>query len=344
MEGDYRLRLLKVGSGHADLDQVTLGTIDHDAGVSAFAGLDRAFLGTTTAVQQVVDGSGADISSLVSGASDQSYSASAGQTMLVTLAASGSSNTALVVESFGYTSGVPGDSTGILVQAPRGDGTWRTLAHVHPRRTAAALAVDGEGSALLRLVFLREHTIRSLRRLNIIGTQTPQALDLGKAAHSRLGDVSAAVRSSGGTSTTLIPGDALELGFTTTPVPSGKIRNLFLQVRGAYTTQPASREAGVTLAGETYELALGPARPNPSSGRVNLSFTMAQAGPVSVCVYDVAGRLVRTLINGPAEPGPHDLVWNATDDGGRRVGAGVYFYRMVAGSWVSQRKVVFLER
>jgi hypothetical protein len=47
-------------------------------------------------------------------------------------------------------------------------------------------------------------------------------------------------------------------------------------------------------------------------------------------------------VSGTAESGPHDIVWNATDDGGRRVGAGVRFYRMDAGSWQSQRKVVFL--
>jgi hypothetical protein len=50
----------------------------------------------------------------------------------------------------------------------------------------------------------------------------------------------------------------------------------------------------------------------------------------------VAGRLVRTLVNEMAEPGPHDIIWNAAD---RHIGAGVYFCRMDGG----QRKVVFLE-
>jgi flagellar hook assembly protein FlgD len=83
---------------------------------------------------------------------------------------------------------------------------------------------------------------------------------------------------------------------------------------------------------------------NPSNGSVSFSFTMAKQGPASIRVYDVAGRLVKTLVSGTAEGGPHDIIWNATDDGGRRVDAGVYFYRIDAGSWRSQRKVVFLER
>jgi flagellar hook capping protein FlgD/galactose oxidase-like protein len=93
-----------------------------------------------------------------------------------------------------------------------------------------------------------------------------------------------------------------------------------------------------------YELALGAAHPNPSSGTVSISFTMAQQGSVSIGVYDVAGRLVKNLVDGSAKAGPHDIVWDLSDNGGRRVGAGVYFYRMDASSWRSQRKVVFLKR
>jgi hypothetical protein len=54
--------------------------------------------------------------------------------------------------------------------------------------------------------------------------------------------------------------------------------------------------------------------------------------------------LVRTLISGTGDAGPHDIVWDARDDHGMRVAAGVYFYRMNAGGRQSQRKVVFLER
>jgi hypothetical protein len=50
------------------------------------------------------------------------------------------------------------------------------------------------------------------------------------------------------------------------------------------------------------------------------------------------------LVDGSAKAGPHDIVWDLSDNGGRRVGAGVYFYRMDASSWRSQRKVVFLKR
>src|SRR5262245_30381104 len=156
--------------------------------------------------------------------------------------------------------------------------------------------------------------------------------------------MSTAVRTSGGTSTTLVAGDALELGFTSTAIAPGKVRDLFLRVKGAYTTLPTSRAGGVALAGPAFDFALGSALPNPTTGAVAFSFTMAHEGPATIRVYDVAGRLVKTLLEGTAATGPHELTWDATDDRGRRVGAGVYFYRMDAGSWRSQRKVVFLER
>jgi len=142
-----------------------------------------------------------------------------------------------------------------------------------------------------------------------------------------------------------VGGETLELNFATTPIASTKTRDLFLQVKGSYSLQPASRASDVSLvsSGQEFEFALGAAHPNPSSGTVSFSFTMAKQGPASIRVYDVAGRLVKMLVGGTAEAGPHDIVWNATDDGGRRVGAGVYFYRLDAGSWRSQRKIVFLE-
>jgi len=91
-------------------------------------------------------------------------------------------------------------------------------------------------------------------------------------------------------------------------------------------------------------LSLGPARPNPSRGTLTIGYSLAQASPVAIRIYNVAGKLVRTLVSGTGGAGPHEVVWDARDDGGRAVPAGVYFYKMLAGSWGSQRKVVFLER
>lgn len=88
---------------------------------------------------------------------------------------------------------------------------------------------------------------------------------------------------------------------------------------------------------------LDPPAPNPFRERAFLSFQVARvAGPVRVTVYDVAGRVVRTLAAGPMDPGPHELVWDGTDDRGETVASGVYYCALEAGDVRSNRSVVVL--
>jgi hypothetical protein len=62
-------------------------------------------------------------------------------------------------------------------------------------------------------------------------------------------------------------------------------------------------------------------------GMSTVRLGIAQQGRVQVHVYDVAGRRVRLLADRVFPAGEQELVWDGTDDGGRRVGRGVYFVR-----------------
>ena len=73
------------------------------------------------------------------------------------------------------------------------------------------------------------------------------------------------------------------------------------------------------------------AAPNPFNPAVTIAWDLPRAGDLEVRVFDVAGRMVRTLRGGPAEAGPGSLVWRGRDDEGRAVAAGVYFCRLRAG-------------
>ena len=57
-------------------------------------------------------------------------------------------------------------------------------------------------------------------------------------------------------------------------------------------------------------------------------------------VYDVAGRLVRTLAAENLPVGSYVRAWDGRDDGGREAGAGIYFVKLVAGATVDSRKLV----
>ena len=61
-------------------------------------------------------------------------------------------------------------------------------------------------------------------------------------------------------------------------------------------------------------------------------------------LYNVAGRLVRTVVQEQQEAGPHEVVWDGRDDNGPRCPAGVYFYRLQADDWSSERKLVVIQR
>jgi lysyl endopeptidase len=83
--------------------------------------------------------------------------------------------------------------------------------------------------------------------------------------------------------------------------------------------------------------------PNPFNPLTRVQFTLAQAGPAALNVYDVQGRLVRSLVNEDLSAGDHSYVWDGADNSGRKVGSGVYFARLVSGRQVIDHKMVLLK-
>lgn len=89
-------------------------------------------------------------------------------------------------------------------------------------------------------------------------------------------------------------------------------------------------------------LQLSPSWPNPARGSATLRFALASAGEVRMTIYDVGGRAVRTLVDGPQAAGPHDVQWDGNDDRGNRLPAGVYSYRVQSGGSSLARRLVLL--
>jgi hypothetical protein len=83
--------------------------------------------------------------------------------------------------------------------------------------------------------------------------------------------------------------------------------------------------------------------PNPFSETLDIHYGVAADHRwVSVGVFDVAGRLVAQLREGPAQAGEYNVAWDGTDRRGARVSSGVYFVRVRVGSEALERKVVLL--
>ena len=84
--------------------------------------------------------------------------------------------------------------------------------------------------------------------------------------------------------------------------------------------------------------------PNPFNPQTTIHYDIPAGGAdVNISIYDVAGRLVRELVNEHRAAGTWSVQWNGEDDRGQRVASGVYFYRMRAGSFVDTKKMVLLK-
>jgi uncharacterized protein DUF4331/flagellar hook capping protein FlgD len=100
---------------------------------------------------------------------------------------------------------------------------------------------------------------------------------------------------------------------------------------------PSSDAAGAAVSSGP---SLGFAGPNPAA-RAELQYTLEKTTFVTLKIYDVQGRVVRSLLEQSAAPGTFRATWDGRDDSGRPAGKGVFFARMTAdGRNVDSRKVV----
>ncbi len=88
-------------------------------------------------------------------------------------------------------------------------------------------------------------------------------------------------------------------------------------------------QTGITL-GSSGRLALC-ASPNPFYSAASISFELSEPGWTSVTVYDLSGRIVRTLVNSELGTGQHSIVWDGRIENGEPVSAGLYLCRIQSG-------------
>jgi hypothetical protein len=80
--------------------------------------------------------------------------------------------------------------------------------------------------------------------------------------------------------------------------------------------------------------------PNPMTAfSTTFAFYLPEETPVNLQVYDISGRLVRTLVNGLVGPGYHQRTWNGRSDSGLVVGQGIYFYVLTTPDRQEMRKL-----
>jgi len=143
---------------------------------------------------------------------------------------------------------------------------------------------------------------------NIIPTTTPYPLRLGKAGGDR-------------------------------PYFNGKFDDFKVYNYAAYTTDIGDEEQGKTVL--SYSLAQN--YPNPFNPTTEIKFSIAKSSRVTLTIYDLLGRKVKTLVNSNLNAGLHKVTWNGTNESGKKVGSGLYLYRIESDNFVKTKKMVLLK-
>jgi len=91
------------------------------------------------------------------------------------------------------------------------------------------------------------------------------------------------------------------------------------------------------------QLALNSIHPNPFNARCRIELAVPSREPVSLILYDIAGRKIRSLVEGSLPEGIHEIAWDGRNHTGQVVAAGVYILNLVQGEYAISRRMSFVK-
>ena len=83
--------------------------------------------------------------------------------------------------------------------------------------------------------------------------------------------------------------------------------------------------------------------PNPFNPTTQIKYDLPEVAMVSITIYDAMGRQVKSLVNTTQSAGYRSIQWNATNNTGQPVSAGLYLYTIQAGDYTQTKKMVLLK-
>jgi len=89
--------------------------------------------------------------------------------------------------------------------------------------------------------------------------------------------------------------------------------------------------------------AMAPAYPNPFNPQTHIAYQLGNESDVTICVFDMLGRQVKSLYNGHQAEGVYNVYWNGTDDSGRQAASGNYIIQMQTEHITQTQKVMFMK-
>ena len=83
--------------------------------------------------------------------------------------------------------------------------------------------------------------------------------------------------------------------------------------------------------------------PNPFNPTTTIRYDLPENSHVTITIYDMRGRKVKTLVNSTQDAGYRSVVWDASNAYGQPVSGGVYLCQIQAGEYMQTKKMVFLK-
>ena len=105
-----------------------------------------------------------------------------------------------------------------------------------------------------------------------------------------------------------------------------------------FTTPPAGIEGGESPS----MCVLYQNTPNPFNSETSISYSVVAKERVQLKIYDIAGRMVRTLVDNIQNPGYYNIHWDGKTNNHKKLASGIYFYRIVIGDFNSSKKMILL--
>jgi hypothetical protein len=128
--------------------------------------------------------------------------------------------------------------------------------------------------------------------------------------------------------------------------PAGAPDTSYSFVGGATTDEKLGTEEQVMI---PTEFALHQNLPNPFSSVTSIQYSVVRPTHIALNIYDIAGNLVKILVNEEKKPGYYTVHWDGKDGQGQRVSPGIYFYRLEAhtglgtGGFKNTKKLILLK-
>ena len=139
--------------------------------------------------------------------------------------------------------------------------------------------------------------------------------------------------------------DSVSFDIQMTNVSAGRIPNYFGEWQNLEVYTPGTfNDPAVSLSDDplprTFTLAV---YPNPFNPITTLRYELPENSLVTITIYDMLGKELKTLINQTQDAGYNSVIWNATNDYGKPVSAGIYLCQIKAGEYISIKKMVLLK-